>query len=392
MINVLTRYKEETSYVESFNVIEKELAKIINTIACIDRVVIIKERIFNRLSKVEPDIKTSKFIYTFKRNLKEIFDKKHHLQSVMTSEVMDVFEQNEFRIKGNDRLITCIDNKSVNCYLTCTDEDKDPYELIFEHQPFQVNLTRNEVEERSKKQQVFSAIFTETENFISKNCNDAITLDIFNTYINGIKTSDKKAISIGRTDIKDRYESRVYNALTATIELLDNYDKTEYMYIVISDIAELDANHLRKFNENCLSEIPFIDSENIPITIIKHISPDETVNIYIKTKNGVTHLSYVGNLYLPDTTYQYYKIGQGSSIKIFGYEFDIDENCFESDKLELFKMAMYGKDGLTISTNIKFDYALMRTIAMEFEKNDIHQSPIYNYLLARFGLFKNKKR
>ena len=392
MINVLTRYKEEKSYVESFNIIEKELAKIINTIACNDRLVIIKERIFNRLSKIEPEIKTSKFIYTFKSHLKEIFESQHPIQSVMTNEVMDVFKQNEFRIKGNDRLITCIDNKSVNWYLSCTDEDKDPYELIFEHQPFQVNLTRNEVEKRSEKQRVCSAIFTETENFISKHCNDAITLDIFNTYINGIKTSDKKAISIGRTDIKDRYESRVYNALTATIELLDNYDKTEYMYSVISDIAELDANHLRKFNENCLSEIPFIDSENIPITIIKHISPDETVNIYIKTKNGVTHLSYVDKLYLPDTIYQYYKIGQGESIKIFGYEFDIDENCFESDKLELFKMAMYGKDGLTISTNIKFDYALMRTIAMEFEKNDIHQSPIYNYLLARFGLFKNKKR
>lgn len=392
MINVLTRYKEETSYVESFNVIEKELAKIINTIACIDRVVIIKERIFNRLSKVEPDIKTSKFIYTFKRNLKEIFDKKHPLQSVMTSEVMDVFEQNEFRIKGNDRLITCIDNKSVNWYLNCTDEDKDPYELIFDHQAFQVNLTKNEVENRNNKKQVYSAIFTQTENFISKNCKYAITLDIFNTYINEIKTSDKKAISIGRNDIKNLYETRVYNALTSTIELLTNYYKTEYMYSVISDIAELDAIHLRKFNEGCLSDIPFIDSENTPTTVIKHISPDETVNIYIKTKNGVTHLSYVGKLYLPETIYQHYQIGQGETIKIFGYEFDIDENCFEDDKLELFKMAMYGKDGLTISTNIKFDYELMRTIAMEFEKNDIHESPIYNYLTARFGLFKNKKR
>ena len=102
MINVLTRYKEEKSYVESFNIIEKELAKIINTIACNDRLVIIKERIFNRLSKIEPEIKTSKFIYTFKSHLKEIFESQHPIQSVITSEVMDVFKQNEFRIKGNN--------------------------------------------------------------------------------------------------------------------------------------------------------------------------------------------------------------------------------------------------------------------------------------------------
>lgn len=392
MINVLNRYKEETSYIESFNVIEKELAKIISTIACIDRTVIVQERIFNRLSKIEPEIKTSKFIYTFKSNLKEIFERHHPIQSVMTSEVMDVFEQNEFRIKGNDRLITCIDNKSVNLYLKCTEEDKDPYELIFEHQPFQVNLTRNEVENRINKKQVCSAIFTETEDFIIKNCEYAITLDIFDTYIGEIKISDKKASSIGRNHIKNIYETRTYKALTSTIELLDNYNETDYMYSVISDIAEFDTINLRKFNEGCLSEIPYVDRENTPIIVIKHISPDETVNIYIKTKNGVTHLSYVDKLYLPETIYQYYQIGQGETIKIFGYEFDIDENCFEGDKLELFKMTMYGKDGLTISTNIKFDYDLMRSIAMEFETNDIHESPIYNYLTARFGLFKNKKR
>lgn len=390
MINILTRHKEETEYAECFNVLEKELACMIASVAGGKFVLILKDTIRQRLAKIAPEINNSTFIYSYKSNLKEIFEVDHPLQAVMTREVMDIFKENAHTIKGLDRLITCIDLLSVRHYLRSKKADKDPFELVFDHKPFLNTLCNSDEKGRkASKRRVFLA-FGETSRYLIKNIPCTDILDVYTTYLNEIKQSNKRAISIGRRSASDNYESRIHKALNETLSFARIFQQ-HYMYSVVSNIAEMNKSKLREFNEGLLSDIPYIENIDTPSLVIE-IATDDVTDFYIKTKKGLTHLKSCDYDFPPYPTYDFYPINSGEKIKIYGQEYDIDTACFEGENLAVFEMAMYGNSNYKIHTNLVYNYENLRDIAMSFFDDGIDNPAIYDYLTSRLGLYNKNKR
>ncbi|WP_350613262.1 hypothetical protein [Pseudomonas sp. HY7a-MNA-CIBAN-0227] len=418
MENILLKYKQNTSYAKCFEILETELAASLETARPEEMILILKKEVFDRLSQVNPALKTKSNVYTYAESVIEIVQPEHRIFNLFTKNVIDAIEKewnhgdNAGPYEADEFYITAISMHTVKAFLEVENAEKGAdlshckyanYDMSFlvKFERF-IFDTDNNLEKHIAKHSLYK-VRNEIEREYFK-----ITAELDESqnefYETGLdKKSSTAAISDNHT--KYEFETKLNKSVGECIELISttrwNHFKEDitwkfnvsYMYSVILNIANLSDREWTKFMSGYYTDIPHIKRKTLPtVAIIAYTDSNERFfeaqpcEVLIKGKSELIHI-IIDERSQEVSKFDKYNLIDGETITFAGVEIEINADCLEGNHLTLFEMINFGNDNVVISKDFRFDTRTFRALALGYQKGN----SIETHMHDRAGLHNRMK-
>lgn len=393
MIRIENRYTELKDIIECFEVIERDIIETIKVALANSRAVVIKKRILDRLKAVDPTLE-HQHLYTFKSRMNEIFEVDHPIRGAVPSLILDGMSKIKNDIVGDYKLITTLSFKEIDD--TIESGEYDEYEMSYIQKTLLFGVIEGHPTSQQEKQ-CASIVFGNTQNHITDKKINLSTLEIYKHYLSVVKMSDTKTKNIGKAYAKDIYTRNLNIAVNTIINACDdndfNFSPLDFnlghgIVCALTQIAEMNSSELGLFATSHYTRIPFVkDYTHIEAAVEKRT--DDTSTLYLKGEKGITELSfcyYRSSLgYFELNHYPY----DGSNICLAGYDFELTPDIFTGESLDLFNMAFFDNNDISLFQNIQVDYEALRQRGQNPKASEYELEILY-YLQDRAGLCERR--
>lgn len=386
MENILHKYKQDTAYADSFVILEQELAIALNHAH--ENIWIIKQSLFNRLVKIEPNLNTNKHIFTYAESILEILSPEHALSSLIPRELVNVIKS-EIEHEKKHGLEEFNENIFGLCQMSIERKVRgDDYILGLS--------TYN----RNLKRMGFFDYPKTHEHLTSKNIYKSFN-QLINEYLTISHFSEEPLNLLVENHVAEQFRSNLSKVFRGSMSLLSRSRHshsqellgTEFnlanLYAVYFNIANMSNKELTQFLTGYYTDIPYFGKKTPPKIAITVYAPDkdfanifdgDITEIYIKSKTQLIHIVYEDSYRIHK--FNKYGLLENETVIIAGQEISVDRTCLEDDNFTVFEMLHYDNSNIVISKNFKYDEKAFRKIAMSYDKNN----EFHEHLLDRIGL------
>ncbi len=376
MENVLHKHKQERALGFCLGNYEQESIKTINKFTkegtC---VVILQERIYKRYSKFSNELASNSHVLSYRRSVNELFSLSHPLRQIIPSDLIKTTLTKKVKTKviGDDRLIFCID---LNDYLT---HDNNYYAHFKDEGLLVLGATC-----------LLSGTdyFTKTSSLLKSNGIKYNLTDIAKLYLSLVKDTNENTTELGSIAAREKY-GKVLNNLTWRISSYTrNNDKLNYLLGVFLDVGLINNEELTKFICEHYSIIPYFDNHQTvsSAVFIEHTNDENEYNVirktemFIKGDGVVAHI--INDLEHGLEKFDLYKTADKESIRLFGYDYCLDDDFLEGRNIEVFMMYM----SIYSDMNPKTDFSFNHRKSYEYSLTEGKDRGLYYYLVARKGM------
>lgn len=387
MENILDKHLNNKIIPELFTTLEADIVCKIKELTSRQLAVIVFKPLYNRLIKVAPELKAINNIFTYKNSIKSIFDNDHPLSKIIPASIMS-----ELQKKENIDYIIKKESSLGKHYIYSFSQDKittmideyakfgkfDSMEIAFFIMPLFQHLDSNWGKNDLKV----------TRSFLHKNKINLTMCEILSYYyLVGTKRKHTNSV-IGAEYSKQAFS----DGCTIISESIHKYlakDKgLDFLFGVYLDLALMNDIELTKFISNHYTKIPYVRETRQPKAVViinSNGKDDRKFEFFIKGDGVVVHVKNIYHSKL--IQFDLYDTSSSSMVDILGYEFPLDDDCFEGDSLTLLEMVTHDNSNIRVSTNFTFSHSKALKIAL----NENEEDGLYGYLLDRKGMVHRKK-
>lgn len=360
--------------------------EVINAIISITRdgtkAIIMREKFYNRLAKINKAIASNRRIYTFKNYPMEVrefghpFEMKYKVSQIGTT--YDIGSDFEDTHEGRNTLIFDVSAFISKEYKAYKNLCEFGYPLISLRNLFMKNS---------------SDYLPETLKLIDTNA-IGLTLDYLAAlYFAGLAVNPR----IKAENIANDYAEQAYTDalnLMAYHIFYYTYQNEDLNFLLgnFLDIGNMDNSEFLKFISDIYTSMPFLGTNPSTIstvTVQKDINEDFIeYEIFIKRESQVIHLIYQDG-FDPNGIIlcNLYDTSKKERLIIKGNEFFIDDDFMENQHLELLLMVLSDYENVKVRTDIRYDYQKSLEWAINNnhprEGTDITKRKLYQYLQQR---------
>lgn len=417
MENILLKYKQNTSYAKCFEILESKIAFALGQADLKEMVLILKQEVLDRLSLVNPALKTKSHLYTYVDSLLEITKPEHPLSDLFTQNVIDAIEKewhegdNTGKYEDKDFYISCIRMETVRAFLEL--ENAKPgtdvsrynyanYDMYFlcqfysfkfdEEQDLENHISRHSI--HKEKHEIIEEYFSMTVGLYEG------SNEFYKTGLTKNSTTAELADNHTRYEFERRLEEAVEQCINLPSSSRWGWFKNHitwkhnfaHVFEVLSNIANLTDTEWTKFITGYYTVIPHIKRKKTPkIAIISYPKEERMLlepqpcEVIIKGESHLIHL-IIDKQFGHITTFDKYDLTEEKTIRFAGMDLEVNPECIEGNHLTLYEMFHIGNENIKVSTNFKIDTRTFKYIALSSEKGN----PYETYMQDRAGLHNRK--
>ncbi|MCF5565191.1 hypothetical protein GIV75_30760 [Pseudomonas sp. PA-3-5D] len=405
MENILHKYKQDTAYADCYIFIEQELAIGLNLIK--DDLIVIKQSLFDRLSKVNPALKENRNIFIYDESIFEILLPEHALSALIPKEaIQEIKDELQHETEHFDEYhpyIFGISSRTMNYFKESlinpeADDGYYGYEFIMSLDNYIHNLIYNQkyTFKKTHKQLESTGIYKRFE-------------EVMNTYLGLCSSHENSSVQLAdlvESHIYKLYFERINKSFMESIVILDSsrYNHFEqhtrknfnlsYIFNVYFNIANMKEKELTKFITGYYTDLPLFKNKESPSASIIIYEPKRSLKrkvpifhedhfeIFIRGANQLIHIIVNRQTGVP-IKFDKYDLSENETLDIAGLESTIDESCLTGSNLDLLNMLTFDNENIHISTDFKFDTRTFHKIAMTHGINNA----FHEHLLDRKRLY-----
>ena len=419
MENILLKYQQNTSYAKCFEILETELATSLETARPEEMVLVLKQEVFDRLSLVNPALKTKSNLYTYAESVSEIVQPEHPIYNLFTKNVIDAIEyewnhgDNTGQYEADEFYITAISMNTVEAFLEVENAEKgtdvSDYIYAYSDMSFLVSFDRfifdrkdnleNHIAKHSiykNKQEIIKEYFEMTVELNTR------SNEFYETGLDKSSTTAEIATNHTRYEFKKRLDKAVGECINVISSSRWKHFKEHAtwkfnlsnMFSVMLNIANLNETEWTRFITGYYTEIPHIKRKKSPKSAVIlfpietnkfRFLEDKPYEVIIKGETDLVHI-IISDSRGKCLKFDRYDLNEGAKIIVAGNEVEITADCFEGDNLTLFEMIHIGNENIAVSTNFKFDTRTFKHLALSYQDGNV----FLKYMHDRAGLHNRK--
>lgn len=416
MENILLKYQQNTSYAKCFEILETELATTLEKVSQKEMILVLKQEVLDRLSLVNPALKTKSNLYTYYDSVIEIVEPEHPIYNLFTQNVIDAIDyewhegDNTGPYEDDEFYITAISMETVEAFLEVANAGKGAnvshckyarYDMSFlvKFERFifdrQDNLEKHIAKHSiyKEKHEIIKEYFDITVEFRDGD-------ELYDTNLTKSSTTAELAENHARYE----FEKSINKAIEQCVDLIstsrwDHFKKhitwkfnVYHMFSVMLNIANLNEREWTKFITGYYTEIPHIKRKKLPkIAIISYPDGNEVFfepqpcEVLIKGESELIHIIIdkdSGEI----SKFDKYDLTEGKTFKFAGMDIEVNDECLEGNNLTLFEMVNFGNDNVAIAKDFRFDTRTFKALALSYGKGNSFVTHMHD----RVGLHTRK--
>ncbi|WP_345960765.1 hypothetical protein [Pseudomonas sp. NY8896] len=329
--------------------------EVINAIISITRdgtkAIIMREKVYNRLAKLNRGIASNRRIYTFKNHPLEVqefghpFEIKFKISQIGTT--CDL--RSELRDNNEGYNILILD---VSAFIS---KEYNAYKKLCEFGYPVISMRKLFVKQSSE-------YLKETQKLMDTNAIGLTLSYITDLYFTGLAANSRiKAENIANDYAGSAYTNKLYLMAYHIFSYAYQNEDLNFLFGIFLDIGTMNNSQFYKLISDKYTSIPYLGTNPSTIsTVTLQKEIDENIieyEIFIKREGQVAHLIYQDD-FDPNGIIMcnLYDTSKKDSLIIRGNEFCIDDDFMENQHLELLLMVLSDCENVKVRTDIRYDY------------------------------------